>query len=259
MDYDKVKDQFGDWSPKFKPFIESSDFDDIFKFLKNESREGKTICPASKDVFRTFKETPYKQLKAIFILQDPYPWMKNGKFVADGIPMSCSNTGILQPSLELFYAGMEEDIGYPVPREPDLSYLSKQGVLLLNSSLTVELNKPSSHKGVWDKFNTFLIEEVINFYNTGTCYVSFGKNAQAMAKAVIPFLHWGFEVEHPAAAAHKERKWIHQNVFTKINKVTKGNNNELIKWAYGEQDRLELPSQKTGVRGKVLRDDPKGS
>jgi len=253
MIYEKVADQFGDWAPKFKPFIESPEFDKIFKFLKDESKENKEICPKHEDVFRTFKETPYSKLKAIFILQDPYPWMKNGVMIADGIPMSCRNTGRCQPSLELFYEGMEDDLGIKVPREPDLSYLSREGVLLLNSSLTVELNKPTSHAGIWDPFLNYLIQDVINFYNSGLCYVSFGKNAHAMAKAVIPFLHWGFEVEHPAAAAHKQRKWDHQNVFSKINKVTKGNNNELIKWAYGTTELGTPEPVSLGVRGKTIK------
>lgn len=266
MIYEKVAEQFGDWAPKFRPFIESEEFDKIFKFLKEETRADKIICPESVDVFRSFRETPYKNLKAIFLLQDPYPWIKTIKgkevMIADGIPMSCAKTGVCQPSLELFYEGMEDDLGIKVPRNPDLSYLCKEGVLLLNSSLTVEANKPSSHKGLWDSFMAFLVEEVINFYNTGVCYVSFGKNAHAMTKAVIPFLHWGFEVEHPAAAAHKERKWEHKNVFTQINKVTKGNNNEIINWTGQRTEDTnetmggisEKQSTFSGVRGKVIKE-----
>lgn len=263
MEYSKIEDKLGDWGPKLRPFIESKDFDDIFKFLKEQSRDGKVICPESKDLFRSFEVTPYKDLKAIFLLQDPYPWIKNGKYVADGIPMSCSHTGVLQPSLELFYAGMEDDLGRPVTRHPDLSYLSKQGVLFLNTNLTVELNKPSSHSknifgtaGLWDKFMNFLIEEVINFYNCGLVYVSLGNNAHVTAKAIVPFIHWGFEVEHPAAAAHKEREWNHQNVFSKINKIIKNHNNEQINWIYGadkclDEEPITCP---TGVRGKTLKE-----
>lgn len=257
MEYEKVAEQFGDWREKFRPFIESSHFDDIFKFLKDQSRDNRTICPEHHNVFRTFKETPYKDLKCIFILQDPYPWIKNGRYVADGIPMSCSNTGILQPSLSLFYEGMEDDLKIKIKKEPDLSYLSKEGVLLLNSSLTVELNKPSSHKGVWDKFINFLVEDVINFYNTGLCYVAFGKQAIPITKRVIPFLHWGFEVEHPAAAAHSERKWNHQNIFSKINKVLKENNNQQIKWGYGQSEEISPEKEReptSGIRGKTLKD-----
>src|ERR1051326_6100307 len=117
MEYEKVAEQFGTWAPKFKPFIESKEFDAIFKHLKTQGKEGITICPDSKDVFRSFKETPYEKLRAVFLLQDPYPWIKGGKMVADGIPMSCSNTKVLQPSLELFYRGMEDDLGIKVPRE----------------------------------------------------------------------------------------------------------------------------------------------
>lgn len=259
MDYDKVKAQLGEWAPKFQPFIESESFDSIFRSLKDYSREGRTICPQAKDVFRTFRETPYKDLKAIFILQDPYPWIKNGVMVADGIPMSCSYTKVCQPSLELFYQGIEDDLGIEVPRQPDLSYLSKQGILLLNSSLTVELNKPGSHKGLWDPFMKYLIEEVINYYNTGTCYVSFGKQALPIAKMILPFMHWGFEVEHPAAAAHKERKWDHQKIFSKINKVVKDNNNEKINWSSGSIQEssavgYQQESSKVGIRGKVLKE-----
>src|SRR5436190_16013828 len=116
MEYSKIEAKLGDWGPKLKPFIESKEFDDIFKFLKEQSRDGKVICPESKDLFRSFEVTPYKDLRAIFLLQDPYPWIKNGKYVADGIPMSCSHTGVLQPSLELFYAGMEDDLKRSVPR-----------------------------------------------------------------------------------------------------------------------------------------------
>jgi uracil-DNA glycosylase len=242
MNYEKVAPLLGDWAPKFRPFIESEKFDEIYRFLKQEARDGKTICPAHTDTFRAFQECSYNNLRCVFILQDPYPWIKDGKFVADGMAMSCSNTGSCQPSLEYFYDGMADDLGEDVPHIPDLSYLAKQGILLLNTSLTVELNKPTSHKGVWDPFIEYLIQEVINFYNHGLIYVSFGKNAHVMAKAIIPFLHWGFEVEHPAAAARAERKWDHQNIFTKINKILRDCNNEQINWIYGKE------AQKAAVR-----------
>lgn len=235
MEYEKVAPLLGDWALKFRPFIESEKFDEIFKFLKQESREGKTICPAHADTFRAFRETPYSKLRCVFILQDPYPWIKDGKFVADGMAMSCSNTNVCQPSLDYFYDGMEDDLGEEVPHIPDLSYLAQQGILLLNTSLTVELNKPTSHKGLWDEFMDYMIQEVINFYSYGLIYVSFGKNAHITAKAIMPFLHWGFEVEHPAAAARAERKWEHQNIFTKINKILRDCNNEQINWIYGKQ------------------------
>ncbi len=255
MDFKKVKDQFGeDWADKFRPFIESKEFDEIYGFLKAQSADKRVICPHHTDVFRAFRETPYKGLKCVFILQDPYSFIKGGKIIANGVAMDCRNTGVCQPSLNLFYDGIADDLDIEVPHHPDLSYLCKQGVLFLNTSLTVELNKPASHRGVWDKFMMYLIEEVINYYNNGLIYVSFGKNAQVLTKAMVPFLHWGFEVEHPAAAAHKEAKWKHGNIFSKINKILKDCNNEQIYWAYGSKETGEKKPAVTGRRKSDIFD-----
>lgn len=258
MDYSKFEPLFGDWAPKFKPFIESKDFDEIYDFLKKESKEGKIICPEHKNTFRAFKECPFSDLRVVFILQDPYPWVmydkeKGNIYCADGIAMSCSNTNRCQPSLELFYQGIQDDLGYEVVRMPDLKYLANQGILFLNTSLTVEKDRPTSHKGLWDKFNDYLIQEVINFYTRGVIYVTFGQNAHILAKSVLPFLHWGFEVEHPAAAARKERPWNHQNIFTKINKILKDCNNDQIIWDYGSMGKdIQHPIGR-GVEGKVKK------
>lgn len=261
MNYEKIAPQLGDWALKFKPFIETQDFKDIYKFLKAESYDNKIICPHHSNTFRAFRETSFESLKCIFILQDPYPWVRVGGdqliYTADGMAMSCSNTMICQPSLEYFYAGMEDDLGYKVARQPDLTYLAKQGVLLLNTSLTTEKDKPSSHQGVWDKFIDYMFEEIISFYTRGLVYVAFGKHAEIMAKTIIPFLHWGFEVEHPAFAARKERPWNHDNIFTKINKILKDCNNDQINWAYGHEskDVAEVPrAPRSGVGGKVRKD-----
>lgn len=266
MDYSKIEPQLGDWAPKFKAFIESPDFDDIYKFLKAESREGKVICPVHTDTFKAFRMTPWSDVRCVFILQDPYPWVKfdregNKIYTADGLAMSCSNTGVCQPSLEYFYQGMEDDLEYNIPRQPDLSYLAEQGILLLNTSLTAEMNKPSSHSkiGLWDKFTNYLIEEVINFYTRGLIYVSFGGPAHIIAKAMMPFLHWGFEVEHPAFAARKERPWEHDNIFTKINKLLKNSNNNEIIWSFEEYQKYKLDPKgyrgpdRGGVSGKRKR------
>lgn len=263
MNYSKFEPLLGDWAPKFKAFIESSECDEIYKFLKAESLEGKVICPHRDDTFRAFRETPFGNLKCVFILQDPYHQVgkKDDKvvYVADGMAMSCSNTGVCQPSLELFYKGIENDLGQEVIRQPDLSYLAHQGVLLLNTSLTVEMSKPGSHSGRWDKFNDYLVQEVINYYTSGLVYVSFGVNAQVMAKTIVPFLHWGFEVEHPAFAARKDRDWNHQGIFTKINRILKDSNNEEILWNYEDYRKqrdgepIQRPSH-TGITGKLRKD-----
>lgn len=265
MNYSKFEPLLGDWAPKFKSFIESPECDQIYAFLKSESKEGKVLCPRGEDTFRAFRETPFSNLKCVFILQDPYHQVtrKDDKvvYVADGMAMSCSNTNVCQPSLELFYKGIENDLGQEVIRQPDLSYLAHQGVLLFNTSLTVEMDKPGSHSkiGLWDSFNDYLIREVINYYTNGLVWVSFGQNAQVMSKSIIPFLHWGFEVEHPAFAARKDRDWNHKNIFSKINKILKECNNDQILWNYEDYRRqrdgetIQRPSH-TGISGKLRKE-----
>ena len=249
MDIQEVAPYLGTWADKLAPFVISPEFDEIFNFLKKEGLAHKKICPEAKNVFRAFKETPYNKLKAVFLLQDPYHQIRkiNGKdvLVADGIPMSCSNTGILQPSLELFYDGMEENLGKKVGRNADLTYLCNQGILLLNTSLTVELHKAGSHQGVWTKFMAYLIGDILNYYTSGLCVVAFGKHAQGTARNMMPFIHNYFDIEHPAAASYKNRKWIHENVFTQINVVLKQNMNEEIYWDYNDYKRYleSLPSK----------------
>lgn len=237
MNLDAVAPQFGTWAEKLAPFIVSEEFDKIFSYLKDKGRQGVVICPQAKDVFRAFKECNYNNLKAVFILQDPYPWIKNGKFVADGVPMSCAHTQQLQPSLSLFYDGMEENLQKKVGRNADLSYLCHQGILLLNTSLTVELNRPTSHKELWTKFMDYLIGDVLNYYSRGLCVVAFGKHGQNTAKSMMPFIHNYLDIEHPAAAAHQNRKWDHGKLFTTVNAVLKNNMNERIIWDYNEYVR----------------------
>lgn len=256
MDFEKNKAKFGSWAEHFRPFIESEDFDNIFKFIVSEVKRGKKVCPESKNTFRAFIETPYDQVKVIFVLQDPYPWIQKKRiktltgykeedvYVADGLAMSCSITEKCQPSLDLFYRGIEDELyrglNLNMVDDPSLEYLAKQGVLLMNSSLTAELNKPGSHFEKWKPFMKFFFNEVINKHDRQIPVVFFGKQAQTYSKEIVPFHHWVLEASHPAAAAHKNTKWDSEGIFTKINTILKDNYGEdsIIKWVK-EYERAE--------------------
>lgn len=222
-----------------KPFIESPQCDEIYAYLKKRSSEGRTILPSWEDTFRAFRETPYPDLKCIWFLADPYPGIKDGKMVADGIAMSCRNTGKEQPSLSLFYDGITENLGEKGGRNPDLSHLCRQGIMMLNTSLTVELNKVGSHSGVqikdkrirlWEPMMKFILEDIITACNQGLILVFAGKESQYYKKYLYPMQHYLLDVEHPAAAAHAERAWKHQNIFSTINKILMQNNNIKVDW-----------------------------
>jgi uracil-DNA glycosylase len=251
MNYDKVKDQFGTWAPKLRPFIESSEMDDIFTFLKTRSQAGKKICPHHSDVFRAFRECDYLKLKCVIIGKDPYPWIREGSYAADGLAFSCGHTGKIEPSLAAIYDGMEADLakGFELrmDRNPDLTYLAKQGVLLLNSSLTCEESDIGVHAPyidgtkqiyIWRPFIEFVLDKVLNLYDR-TIFIFMGADAQKYSKIPVPFHHHIFEVEHPAAGTYQRpsRPWNHQNIFSRTNALLRASNGPLyeINW-FGKYD-----------------------
>jgi uracil-DNA glycosylase len=237
MEWSSFEEKLGSWAPKIKPFFNNGGFDPIYAKLKEDSKRGKVILPPSNLTFRAFQETHYDNLKVVFLLQDPYPWVKEGKVVADGIAMSCSTTNKPQPSLDLFYNGIEDDLynglNLHMERNNDLGYLCRQGIMLLNTSLTVEKDKPSSHKEIWKDFTKYFLEEIFQS-NSGIIFVMCGKESQQFSRYINPLQHYIFEVEHPAAAAHQSREWKHDKVFSKINTILKQNNNSQVIWDYGE-------------------------
>lgn len=232
MNWDKFKENFHEsWHEKMKPFIESEACDEIYAYLKKEAGRGKKIAPLSANVFRAFKETPLTDLKVVMIGMCPYHTAKNGVYVADGLLMGCSVTGKLQPSLEKFYNGIEKELynGLAVRciKGPDVTYLAKQGVLMLNAALTTEINKAGSHIDLWKPFVEYLFENVFQY--EGAPIIFLGKDAGRYQKLVAPF-KWSFVLSHPASAAYKQCDWDTEDVFGKVSKVIKDNNNFTIEW-----------------------------
>jgi uracil-DNA glycosylase len=232
MNWEKFKDQFHEsWHPKMQQFIESEECDKIYEFLKKESKRGKKIAPLSSNVYRAFKETPLDDLKVVLLGMCPYHTIKNNVCVADGLLMGCSVTNSLQPSLDQFYNAIERELydGLHLKYEktPDVSYLAKQGVLMLNAALTTEINKAGSHISLWEPFTKWFFEHVID--TAGVPIVFLGKDASKYERYVSPFT-WSFTLSHPASAAYKQTDWDSEGVFTKVNKILKDNNNFEISW-----------------------------
>ena len=232
MNWELFKDQFHEsWHTKIRPFIESEACDKIYAQLKADSKRGKMIAPLSHNVWRCFKETPMDEVKVILIGMCPYHTVINGTPVADGLMMSCSVTNVLQPSLHQLYQGIEKELygGFALDRNrnPDLTFLAKQGVLLCNAALTTEMNKAGSHLEVWEPFMKYLIEEVFSW--TGIPIVFLGKEAGKLKKYVSPFT-FSFSVSHPASASYKNGDWDTEGVFTKINTLVMENNKVTIDW-----------------------------
>lgn len=232
MNWDLFSHQFHEsWHPKIKPFIESEECDKIYTFLKKESKRGKKIAPLSSNTFRCFLETPYDEIKVILVGLSPYHVFRNDLPVADGLLMGCSVTNYLQPSLDQFYKALEVEFYHGLNlhyiKNPNVSYLARQGVLMLNAALTTELNKAGSHLVLWEPFMKYLFEKVLD--TVGAPIVFLGKESAKLERYTMPF-NWIFKISHPASASYQGGEWDSEGTFKKINKILKDRNNETIRW-----------------------------
>ena len=221
MDLEEIKQKMftklepSGWDKILKSFIFSSDFDEILSKLWNLSQSDKRFTPPLKQVFRAFEECPYDKLQVVIVGQDPYPQLG----VADGISFSCSNTGKLQPSLKFIFEEIERTVyqGYPTHQDVDLKRWSKQGILMLNTALTVEVDKIGSHYDIWKKFTAYLLDW-LNTHQSGLVYLYMGKRAQEWSELTDDNTNIKYFVKHPASAAYSGSKWDSDNVFMKIQK-----------------------------------------
>lgn len=232
MNWEVFQKQFHEsWHHKMKPFIESKECDEIYKFLKSETKRGKKITPLSSDVFRAFRETSLTDLSVVVMGMCPYHTFKDGNPVADGLLMGCSTTNIPQPSLNQFYGALEKDLynglNLNMKKPADVSYLAKQGILMLNASLTTEMNKAGSHASVWEPFTIYLLEHVLD--TAGVPFVFLGKDAARYERYLPPFT-WSFTLSHPASASYKNTDWDSEGVFKKVTEIVKQNNGIDIHW-----------------------------
>jgi uracil-DNA glycosylase len=217
--------QASGWASKLRGFIQSSDFDKILETLYKLREESKRFTPPLKQVFRAFEECPHNKLKVIMIGQDPYPQLG----VADGLAFSCSNTGKPQPSLKNIFEAVDTIVYDNIRKEydPDLTRWANQGVLLLNSALTCEIDKVGSHYPIWKEFIAYIMD-IINFTDSGLIFVLMGKQAQEL-EGLIGDHHYIIKVSHPASAAYTKTTWDCGNMFNEINKIIKGQHGPTFK------------------------------
>lgn len=214
------------WGDKLKTFILSDDFENILEVLLKQAKEGKRFTPQLKLVFKAFESCLLSDLKVVIIGQDPYPQ----PYTASGIAFSCDVTGKPEKSLKYIFKAIEDTVykdGYLW--DPDLTRWSNQGILLINTALTTEINKSGSHYELWKPFLTFLLD-YLTIHNPGLVYAFFGKKAQEWAE-IIPDNNYKLFASHPASAAYKEQAiWDCNDIFNKISNLVEKQFNEKIIW-----------------------------
>ena len=205
------------WDNVLKTFVLSSDFHKIIEGLMKDVDDGKRFVPQIKYLFSAFENCSYESLKVVIIGQDPYPYVN----VPDGMAFSCGLKKKPEASLRFMFDEIKRTV-YPGKKDmefdPDLTRWANQGVLLLNSALTVPIGKPGYHQILWRPFNAFLFD-ILGWHNPELIYVFMGKVAQQWADS-IPDNNYKLMASHPASAAHNNQdRWDSGDVFNKVNEL----------------------------------------
>ena len=195
------------------------------EFLKTEYSGGKTVFPQKSEYFTAMNTTPFDRVRVVILGQDPY----HGLGQAHGLCFSVKSGVALPPSLQNIYKELEADLGIPRAKDGCLQKWADQGVLLLNSVLTVRENQAASHQGRgWEQFTDRVIREVAE-RREGVAFVLWGSYAQKKAAFVDRGKHLVIESVHPSPlSAH--RGFLGSRPFSKINSYLTSRGEEPINW-----------------------------
>ncbi|MBR5439729.1 MAG: uracil-DNA glycosylase [Clostridia bacterium] len=181
-----------DWDGVLLPLFESENYKKIRSFLKSEY-QNYTIYPNMYDIFNCFKLTPYSKVKVVILGQDPYHEVGQ----AQGVCFSVPNGIKLPPSLQNIFKELKSDLGYTAPNCGDLTKWAKEGVLLLNTVLTVREGQANSHKNCgWMTFTDEVIKLISN-KKEPVVFILWGGNARSK-KQLIAKHHHIIESAHPS-------------------------------------------------------------
>lgn len=194
-------------------------------FLVQEKKQGKTIYPKGDEIFLALNRTPVDRVKVVILGQDPY----HGPGQAHGLSFSVPRGTKLPPSLLNIYKELETDLGIPVTRNGCLETWADQGVLLLNSVLTVQDGQAASHQNKgWEKFTDQIIQQV-NDHVPHVAFILWGAYAQKKASFVDRNRHFVLQSPHPSPlSAH--RGFFGSRPFSKVNQFLVEKNLLPIDW-----------------------------
>ena len=206
---------------KQKPYFKA-----ILHYLAKEKAMKKIIYPPQQEIFNAFKLTEFNDVKAVVIGQDPY----HGPNQAHGLCFSVKKGIIAPPSLKNIYKELHDDIGIEIPHHGNLESWARQGVLLLNTTLTVEAHKPQSHSKIgWQQFTDSVIK-CLNQHNKPIVYLLWGSYAQSKAALIDTNKHTILMCSHPSPlSAH--RGFLGCRHFSKTNTILNAMGRKTIDWS----------------------------
>lgn len=193
----------------------------------------KRVNPNKPDIFKAFELCPYSKLKVVFLGQDPYPQGNMATGLAFGNHKEVSEKD-LSPSLKIIKdAVIDLEVPHNITTfDQTLESWAAQGVLLLNTALTVESEKPGSHAMLWRKFISHILKS-LSFHETAIIYVLLGVEAQTFEPYIDKQYNYIIKHPHPASNARNNTK-MDPNLFKDINKIISRVYNQKIKF-YDEE------------------------
>ena len=193
-------------------------FINIVKYI-NKAYKERPIFPPKNYILRALSLTDYDDVKVVILGQDPY----HGIGEANGLAFSVNDGIKLPPSLKNIYKELNSDLGLDIPSTGDLTCWAKEGVLLLNSVLTVEKDKPASHKNLgWEKFTDAIIRKV-NEKNNPVVFILWGNFAKSKKSLITNSKHLVIESSHPSPFSCNYG-FFGSRPFSRTNEFLKKNN-----------------------------------
>ena len=212
------------WNEILAEEMQKDYYQELQAFVQKR-REEVSVFPEEKNVFRALELTPFESVKVVILGQDPY----HGFGQAHGLSFSVQKGIPLPPSLRNIYKELQEDLGGELPTEGDLSHWAKQGVLLLNTVLTVEEGNANSHKGMgWERLTNRLIES-LNELNHPVIFILWGKPAQDKEKLITNPSHVILKSPHPSPLS-AYRGFFGSKPFSRINDILIQQGQIPIRW-----------------------------
>ncbi len=214
-----------DWDEKLKVIWESPGFKNFYKKIM-DMYEVKEIYPPKDYIFNALKLTSYENTKVVIVGQDPY----HGKGEAHGLSFSVQKGVRVPPSLQNIYKELKDDLGIPPKDNGDLTEWAKQGVLLLNSVLTVEKDKAASHRNLgWGLMTDYIIK-LFNLKEEPVVFILWGNFAKEKAKLITNPHHYIIMSPHPSPFSAYSG-FFGSKPFSKTNKFLEKNGLVPIDWS----------------------------
>ena len=212
------------WNEILAEEMQKDYYQELQAFVQKRRAEVR-VFPEEKNVFNALELTPFESVKVVILGQDPY----HGFGQAHGLSFSVQKGIPLPPSLKNIYKELQEDIGGELPTEGDLSHWAKQGVLLLNTVLTVEEGNANSHKRKgWERLTNRLIES-LNELKHPVIFILWGKPAQDKEKLIINPNHVILKAPHPSPLS-AYRGFFGSKPFSRVNDILIQQGQTPIRW-----------------------------